>query len=127
MSRPARSAGGMKILSGVKPHEHKPLSRAESKEFCAHMNGVLGITFSKKNHALRHFSHFDEAVASLGSLPTAEACQKAVALLGECVTRDWRGVRPQLASLLLVITQMARRDGYNLRVVAETALHSKIS
>ena len=117
----AMSGGGMRRFAGKKSHD-APLSKAEIKEFNSHCNCALGHQ-PRREKSIRHFSHFDSAVAELSSLSPEEALSRAVVLLGECSGRQWRGVRPQLARLLLVISQMARRDGYSLRVVAESALN----
>jgi hypothetical protein len=117
----AMSGGGMRRFSGKKSHD-APLSKAELKEFNSHCNCALGHQ-PRREKSIRHFSHFDSAISSLSTLSPEEALQKSVALLGEMSTVGFRGVRPQLARLLVVLAQLARRDGYSLRVVAETALH----
>ena len=118
----ANSCGGMRRLAGKRRHDDAPLSRAEIKEFNSHLNGALHIDQSRRS--LRHFSHFDSAISELSSLSPEESLQRAVVLLGEMSALGFRGVRPQLARLLVVLTQIARHDGYSLRVVAETAMHS---
>ncbi len=123
MTRSARSAGGLPIVSGRKPLHEPPISRQEAKEFARTLREHTAPN-APSTRPVRHFSQFDEALARL-AIPTAdEATQRAVVLLGECATADWRGVRPQLASLLTLIGRMARRDGYSLRVVAQTASHT---
>ena len=118
----AMSNGGMRRFSGKKLHD-APMSKAEIKELNARLNGALGLSQPNREKSIRHFSHFDSAVAELATLSPEEALQKAVVLLGEMSAMGFRGIRPQLARLLVVLARLARRDGYSLRVVAETAIH----
>ncbi len=120
----AMSGAGMRRFSGKKLHD-APLSKAEIKDLNARLNGALGIKQPNREKSICHFSHFDSAVAELSTLSTEEALSRFVVLIAECSGHNWRGIRPQLARILLVLSQMARRDGYSLRVVAETALHIK--
>lgn len=110
----------MRITAGVKPHSDPAISRKDAHDMAEALSLRLGEQKSRR-HSLKHFSDFDSAVPD-GTDPTAASTQ-AVVLLGDCTRQQWRGIRPQLASLLLLVAQMAKRDGYSLRVVAETALH----
>lgn len=116
----ARSAGGEPITCGCREHLEPAVSRAEARVFNAHLSRSLG-SFSPRRKC-RHFSHFDSAIAEAPAVTHEEATRKLCILVGECAAANFRGVRPQLSALLVVLASMARRDGYSLRVLADTAL-----
>lgn len=120
MSRPARTAGALPIKSGVRLHVEPAVSREEAAKFTNGCNHALGIQPGRRR--VKHFSHFDTRVASLPAPEPDHACAELVGHIGAMQSVGWKGVRPQMAKALLILAQMARRDGYSLRVVAETAL-----
>jgi hypothetical protein len=121
--RQARTNGGVRIRSGCKPSSDPALSREESRLFNERLNATLGTRSAPRR--LKHFSHFDAAMSAKGpEVSPEQACQSLAVLIGQCVASEWKGVRPQLAKALVVIAQMAKRDGYSLRVVAETAVNT---
>lgn len=120
MKSDARKSGGVRIVAGQPSRPEREFSEAELNDFGRKCDDRLGVGAVKRPR-IRHFSHFDSLVADLGALEPEVACQKAVVLLGELQSAGWRGVRPQLASFLVLLTQIAQRDGYSLRVVAQTA------
>jgi len=116
----AHSNGGMPIKCGCREHRARAFSRKEAKEFAKALSGKLALLPPARK--CRHFSHFDEAIARLETISSEDATNLILVCLGECASNGFRGVRPQLSMMLAVLARLARRDGYSLRVVAETAL-----
>lgn len=85
---------------------------------------IISGTPRKKSSSdrIRRISQFDSRLSALPAPEPADACAEIFTIIGSMQAADWRGVRPQMARLLTILTLMARRDGYSLRVVAETAL-----
>lgn len=98
----------------IGPREAQEITRACRKR--------LGEPRRLHQSILRHFSHYDQAVSELPPITPEEACAQAIVYLGQIQSSNWRGIRPQLARLVLLIARAARQDGYNLRVAAETSL-----
>jgi len=115
----------MAIKSGVKPLVEPAMGKREAALFRKNCSKALHVKPCSLIR-LKHFSHFDTQVAQLATMDPTEACGASVVLLGDMQRAGWRGIRPQLASLLLLLAKMARRDGYSIRVVAETALQNAL-
>src|SRR5690606_1769326 len=118
--RSARSAGGLPVKSGKKFRADKPVDRREAQILRDYFSSHHGDFAGRKK--LKRFSEFDSYVGNGTPLTASDAANQATEILCSLVEHGYRGIRPQLAYILLLVARLAKHDGYSLRVVADTAI-----
>lgn len=121
MNRAPRTSGAIPIRSGVKSPRAKALTRAEARDFLAHLDEALGNTAAPRQRKLRHFSDLDSIIAKVRPLTSDEATDQALDTLCALREKGFHGIRKELTYLLILAARLARHDGYSLRVLADSS------
>lgn len=110
-------------VAGVPAHErsHRDGLRISQRE-AREMSRTLNRYLKHGPVRVKTFSGFESAVLSKhDTILAEEAVAQTVTILAAIQQAKGRGVRKQLARLLLLVGRMARTDGYSFRAVAESA------